>query len=89
MAPIKVTTPEGEVKELGPEDTSPHRFADFGGEVISPSDPPTMTEAAQKLWGAFFRLPADDEGPMPTKEEIEAEHERMMDLYRQGTFERP
>lgn len=88
MAPIKVTTPEGEVKELGPEDTSPHRFADLGGEVVSPGDPPTRAEAAQNLWRAFFQTDDDDE-VWPTEELIDAELARMMDLYRQGTFERP
>lgn len=87
MAPIKMTTPEGEVKILGPGDTSPHRFADMGGEIISPGDPPTRTEAAQKVMAIYFDGPGGDVD-YPTREAVDAELERMQELYLQGAFER-
>ena len=87
MAPIKVTTPEGEEKVLGPDDTSPHRFADLGGEVVSPGDPPTRAEAQNRLWKHYFNAEPDDK-VWPTPELVDAELARMMDLYNQGAFER-
>ncbi len=86
MAPIKVTTPKGEEKILTPENDVNHKFADMPGEIIKPGDPPTRAEAQAKVLGAYFD--GDDAEDYPTREDVDAELERMQEMYRQGTFER-
>ena len=57
-APDKVTTPDGEVKVLDPDDTNPHRFPDLGGKIASPCNSPKTAEAAKKRYYRNFGDPA-------------------------------
>lgn len=87
MAPIKVTTPKGEVKILSAENDIDHKFADMPGEIIKPGEPPTRADATQKVMDAYFNA-TEGEEVYPTNEAIDAELEHMQDLYHQGAFER-
>ena len=89
MAPIKVITPEGEVKILPPENDVNHKFADMPGEIFKPgsSEPPTRTDAQAKVLGAYFD--GDDPDALPTNADVDTELEHLQELYRKTRLSGP
>lgn len=63
------------------------RWTELSATITDPGEPPHRGDAMQNLYLEWYET--DDDSDPPDAKAIDAELERIQELYRQGVWERP